>query len=63
MSDNSKPTPGRALWEIELPLTDFPKRKPWESLDERERMRFEMKAADILSTAARLMTALYGQPS
>ena len=54
-------TPGRVLWGLELPLSDFPKRRPWEAFDERDRARYEQRAGDILSTAAKLMEAIYGQ--
>ena len=56
-------TPGRALWELDRPLSDFPKRKPWEAFEPRERERYEMRAADILSTAAKIMEKARGERS
>ena len=52
-------TAGRVLWDLDRPLSDFPNRKPWEDLDEPQRARYEARATDILSTAAKIMGALY----
>lgn len=56
-------TPGRALWELDRPLSDFPKRKPWEAFEPRERERYEIRATEILSTAAKIMEVVHGDRS
>lgn len=57
---STKITAGRALWELDRPLSDFPNRKSWEELGDDNRWRYETRALDILSTAEKLTNAMSG---
>lgn len=51
-------TPGQALWNLDRPLEDFPNRKPWEELDERQRQLYGDRAMTILNTVDAISKAL-----
>jgi hypothetical protein len=48
-------TQGKALWELDRPVADFPNRKPFEQLDERQQQRYEDRAFDIIVTANKIL--------
>lgn len=58
VKETTKKTAGEALFELKIPLSDFPTRRPWADKDAKDRALFEREAQDILATALQIVNGM-----